>query len=196
MNKRDDNYQEYNKFCEAFRYVHPDQSKNAQFEGSQALWNAVKHDLEIVAYKFSEFQIQSAGIKAEKMNFELKSVQRSKEVMDIKPNCSIFKRAQENLKSEINRISQQISNLKLLRNSGLSMTKLKRLQSDAQWQRNRRIKVKNDNKNLCESNSEVAATLKSMNRGTQGGSRLEIDPPQLLSTILDIDSSSSSDDKK
>ncbi|CAB4057190.1 unnamed protein product [Lepeophtheirus salmonis] len=61
--------------------------------------------------------------------------------------------------------------------------------------RNRRIRVKNDNKNLCESNSEAAATLKSINRGIHGAPRLEIDQPQSLSTIFGI-VSSSSDEKQ
>ncbi|CAB4063341.1 unnamed protein product [Lepeophtheirus salmonis] len=55
---------------------------------------------------------------------------------------------------------------------------------------------KNDIKNLCESNSEAAATLKSINRGIQGRLRLEIDQPQLLSTILGIVSCSFSAEEK
>ncbi|CAB4062022.1 unnamed protein product [Lepeophtheirus salmonis] len=53
-------------------------------------------------------------------------------------------------------------------------------------------KRKNDIKNLCESNSVAATTLKSINRGIEVRPRFEINQPQLLSTILDIVSSSSS----
>ncbi|CAB4059015.1 unnamed protein product [Lepeophtheirus salmonis] len=128
-----------------------------------------------------EFQIQSACIKAKKMNFwsqfranssllsrpsvqedkniELKSVQRCYEGMDINPNCTTKK---------FRIIHVQRKKIKeLYCENEKKKKKLKRLQSHAPWQRNRRINVKDDIKNLCESSSEAAVTLKSINRGIQ-----------------------------
>ncbi|CAB4063244.1 unnamed protein product [Lepeophtheirus salmonis] len=114
-----------------------------------------------------------------------------------KPSIESFKRAnpaQENLKSEINRINEQIYNLKRLRSSGLSMVhekQMKELYCENEKKEEKKEETttircsmakkqkdkskKNDFKNLCESNSDAAATLKSINRGIQGRPRLEID---------------------
>ena len=73
---------------------------------------------------------------------------------------------------------------------------LKRLQKKCDWEKNKRLRVKETLKSLSQANEENANALKFMNRGIQGRPRIETDQPQLFSTILDIVQASSSAEEK
>ena len=95
-------------------------------------------------------------------------------------------------------MNSQIASVKSFQNSGLAAPvshkemkalydskeaeekNLKRLKRKATWEKNKRVKVKDTLTELSKSNPN----LKFMTRGIPGRPRIEIDQPQLLSTIL------------
>ncbi len=105
------------------------------------------------------------------------------------------------VKKEIEVLNSKIAAARAMNNSGLGnisqkdlqdlITKkeekekeLKRLQKKCDWEKNKRLRVKETLKSLSQANEENANALKFMNRGIQGRPRIETDQPQLFSTIL------------
>ena len=100
-------------------------------------------------------------------------------------------------------MNAKISGLQTLKNTGLSLVshkdmneiiqekkstekKIRRLEKRSSWARNDRLKKKDAIAKLCAIDDNAAKVLKSSNRGIRGRPRLEVDQPQLMSTILDI----------
>ena len=145
---------------------------------------------------------ESNTIEADNKNLELKS--------------DVLKRstpAQDKLKKEIDVINGQIADLKKLQNTGWSEVtneqfkklydqreakekKLRKMQKDILWQKTNRENTKLKIQKVCDTNPEAAEILKSCNRSVQGRPRIEVDQPQLLSTILDIVEASSAADSR
>ena len=111
--------------------------------------------------------------------------------------------AQNKVASEISSLQVAINSLHSLRSSGMSgvtlndikvkenllkekQQKLHRLKYDAKHKQARRKKFKDAMKTVCQDNPAVGSILNSFNRETTGRPRLEVDNPDLLSTIVNI----------
>ena len=60
------------------------------------------------------------------------------------------------------------------------------MQKEAERQRNPRASLKIGINKVCQENEEAAVFLKGFNRGKTGRPQLEVDQPELLSTIVKI----------
>ena len=60
------------------------------------------------------------------------------------------------------------------------------MQNETEPQRKRRVDLNKGIETVCQKHQDTAATFKSFNHGKTGKPRIEVDQPELLSTIVEI----------